>query len=128
MCATVTEACDGDLADAMIGVDYFNNLSRIDAKGTVVCSALPLAKGINIADMRAVSATPSAAPRMVVSPQLISRATGQPVIGAQVALRKADGSFDGAVGIAWMCTGSTICCAAIPCRRARWWRCSTATA
>ena len=36
---------------------------------------------------------------MAVSPQLVSRATGQPVIGAQVALRKADGSFDGAVGI-----------------------------
>ena len=36
----VGEDCDGDLADAMIGVDYFNNLSRIDDKGAVVCSAM----------------------------------------------------------------------------------------
>ena len=94
----VTEACDGDLADAMIGVDYFNNLSRIDDKGSVVCSALPLAKGINVADMVLFQDTKRSA-AMAVSPQLLSRATGQPVIGAQVALRKADGSFDGAVGI-----------------------------
>src|SRR6185369_17122677 len=40
--------CDGILADAMIGVSYFTNLSRIDANGTFVCSAVPLAKGINI--------------------------------------------------------------------------------
>ena len=40
--------CDGILADAMIGVSYFTNLSRIDANGTLVCSAVPLSKGINI--------------------------------------------------------------------------------
>lgn len=94
----VTEACDSDLADAMIGVDYFNNLSRIDDKGTVVCSALPLAKGINVADMALFQNTRHSG-AMSVSPQLTSRATGQPVIGAQVALRKVDGTFDGAVGI-----------------------------
>jgi len=44
--------CDGILADAMIGVSYFTNLSRIDANGTFVCSAVPLAKGNNIEDGR----------------------------------------------------------------------------
>ena len=91
--------CDSDLADAMIGVDYFSNLSRVDANGQVVCSALPLAKGLNVSDMRIFHDSQAAGRAMVVSPQLTSRATGQPVIGAQIAMRKADGSFDGAVGI-----------------------------
>jgi hypothetical protein len=43
--------CDGVLADAMIGVSYFSNLSRIDSKGTLVCSAVPLSKGISIAKL-----------------------------------------------------------------------------
>jgi two-component sensor histidine kinase len=94
----VSENCDSDLADAMIGVDYFSNLSRIDANGSVVCSALPLAKGINISDLKQFRDARSGR-AMAVSPQLISRATGQPVVGAQIGLRKPDGSFDGAVGL-----------------------------
>jgi two-component sensor histidine kinase len=94
----ITEACDADLADAMIGVDYFNNLSRIDDRGTVVCSALPLVKGVNIADTTQFQQGKRSS-AMLVSAQTISRATGQPVIAAQVALRKADGTFDGAVAI-----------------------------
>ena len=94
-----TQACDGDLADAMIGVDYFSNLARVDANGTVVCSALPLAKGLNVSDMQLFRDVRRGA-AMVVSTQLISRATGQAVIGAEVPVRKADGTFDGAVGIA----------------------------
>ena len=61
---------------------------------------MPLAKGLNVADMRIFRDAKASARAMVVSPQLISRATGQPVIGAQIALRKPDGTFDGAVGIA----------------------------
>ena len=44
--------CDGILADAMIGVRYFTNLTRIDSNGTLVCSAMPLAKGIKRQDSR----------------------------------------------------------------------------
>src|ERR1700679_3976868 len=43
--------CADILADAMIGVSYFPNLSRIAANGTLVSSALPLAKGVNISGL-----------------------------------------------------------------------------
>jgi len=46
----ITGNCDSILADAMVGVSYFTNLSRVDTNGTLLCSALPLAKGINIRD------------------------------------------------------------------------------
>ena len=48
--------CDGILADTLIGVRYFTNLTRIDASGRVVCSAMPLAKGLNVKDMRCFQA------------------------------------------------------------------------
>jgi two-component sensor histidine kinase len=91
--------CDGVLADAMIGVSYFSNLARIDSRGTVVCSALPLAKGINVKDLT-VFRDAQKKDGLMVSPLLISRATGEKVIGAEIALRKPDGSFDGTIGIA----------------------------
>ena len=66
---------------------------------------------------------------MVVSPHVISRATGQKVIGAQIALRKPDGSFDGAVGIALDVHWFDYLLREHPAAaRARWWRCSTAMA
>jgi len=90
--------CDGVLADAMIGVSYFTNLSRMDSHGTLVCSALPLAKGVNIRDL-SIFQEAQKKEGLVVSPLLVSRATGLKVIGAQVAIRKPDGSFDGTLGI-----------------------------
>ena len=36
---------------------------------------------------------------MVVGTRIISQATGRPVIGAQLALLKSDGSFDGSLAI-----------------------------
>ena len=91
--------CDGVLADTLIGVRYFSNLTRIDAHGQVACSAMALAKGLNVADydvFKAARKTTS----MAVSNALISRVTGQPVISAMLALQKPDGSFDGTVAIA----------------------------
>jgi two-component sensor histidine kinase len=90
--------CDGVLSDTLIGVRYFSNLTRIDARGNVVCSAMALSKGLNLADMdifRQVRTSNA----MAVSRELTSRVTGQPVIEAMLALKKADGSFDGAVSI-----------------------------
>ncbi len=90
--------CDGILADAMIGVSYFTNLSRIDAKGTLVCSAVPLAKGINIGALPIFSAV-KASKAVVVGTRTISQASDRPVIGTQLPLLKPDGSFDGSVSI-----------------------------
>jgi two-component sensor histidine kinase len=95
----MTGNCDGILADAMIGVSYFSNLSRVDAHGVLVCSALPLAKGINISDLQTFHDAQKTQ-GLVVSPLLVSRATGLKVIGSQIAIRKPDGSFDGTLGIA----------------------------
>jgi two-component sensor histidine kinase len=94
----MTGNCDSILADAMVGVNYFTNLSRANADGTLVCSALPLAKGVNIKTVgifQQVQKTNG----LVVSPVIVSRATGSKVIGAQIALHKSDGSFDGSLAI-----------------------------
>jgi two-component sensor histidine kinase len=94
----MTGNCDSILADAMIGVSYFTNLSRVDAGGTLLCSALPLAKGINIRD-RSSFQQAKKTNELVVTPLTVSRATGLNVIGSQLALHKTDGSFDGTLAI-----------------------------
>jgi two-component sensor histidine kinase len=90
--------CDGVLADTLIGVRYFSNLSRVDADGRVACSAMALAHGLSVKEY-AVFKEAQKSDGMVVSNELINRVTGQPVIGGMLALRKPDGSFDGAIAI-----------------------------
>jgi two-component sensor histidine kinase len=90
--------CDGVLADTLIGVRYFSNLSRIDADGRVACSAMALAHGLSVKEY-AVFKEAQKTDGMVVSNELINRVTGQPVIGGMLALRKPDGTFDGTVAI-----------------------------
>jgi len=91
--------CDGVLSDTLIGVRYFSNLTRIDENGTVACSAMALARGLNVKDYVVFQAARKS-DAMAVSNELTSRVTGQPVIGAMLALHKPDGSFDGTVAIA----------------------------
>ena len=90
--------CDGVLSDTLIGVRYFSNLARIDAHGNVVCSAMALSKGLNVADM-SIFRQARRSDAMIVSREIISQITGQPVIVAMLALRKPGGSFDGVVSI-----------------------------
>ena len=90
--------CDGILADAMVGVSYFTNLSRIDAGGTLVCSAQAVSKGVNIKD-NITFLQAQKTDGLVVSPLLTSVATGQKVVGSQIALHRPDGGFDGTLGI-----------------------------
>ncbi len=91
--------CDAILADTLVGVRYFSNLSRVNAEGKVACSAMPLAKGLSISDLEIFQRARSSN-SLIVSGEMKSRATGQNVIGGLLPLRKADGSFDGTVGIA----------------------------
>ncbi len=95
----MTGNCDTILSDAMIGVSYFTNLSRATADGTIVCSALPLAKGINISAQPQFQGARKS-DTLIVGTLLTSRATGLKVIGSQVSLHKPDGSFDGTLAIA----------------------------
>ena len=90
--------CDGVLADTLIGVRYFSNLTRIDSQGRVVCSAMAMTRGLNVASTEVFQAAKKSND-MTVSNQVISRATGQPIIGGMLALHKPDGSFDGVVAI-----------------------------
>ena len=90
--------CDGILADALIGVSYYTNLARLDANGTLVCSAAPLSKGVNISDLQ-VFQDARASDTQAVSPLLISRANGQKIIGTMLGQRDADGRFDGTVAL-----------------------------
>jgi two-component sensor histidine kinase len=94
----MTGNCDAIMADTMVGVRYFTNLSRVDADGTIRCSAMALAKSVNISDISTFQETKKTN-AMVVSPLLVSRATGQSVVGSQLALRKSDGAYDGSVAI-----------------------------
>lgn len=90
--------CDGVLADTLIGVRYFSNLTRIDENGRVTCSAVALARGLNVADYDVFQAARKS-DDMVVSNELVSKVTGQPVITGMLALHKPDGGFDGVVAI-----------------------------
>ncbi|RZA12613.1 MAG: hypothetical protein EOP93_21630, partial [Lysobacteraceae bacterium] len=91
--------CDGVLADTLIGVRYFSNLTRMDAKGNVVCSAMALARGINVADYE-IFQQARKTNAMTVSQEITRRVTGQKVIGAMLAVHGEDGQFNGTVGIA----------------------------
>src|ERR1700722_17869219 len=86
------------MAGAMIGGSYFTNLSRIDANGTLVCSAVPLSKGINIGKLPIFAAV-KAAHGMVVGTKSTSLASGRPVVGSELPLHNPDGSFGGSVAI-----------------------------
>jgi two-component sensor histidine kinase len=90
--------CDAILADTLMGVRYFSNVSRIDAQGRVACSAMPLARGLNVADQD-VFRRARTSENLVVSGETRSRVTGQNVIGALLPLRNPDGAFDGALAI-----------------------------
>ncbi len=92
--------CDRILADTLTGIRYFSNLSRIDADGRVVCSAMVLAKGINASDIEVFQRAKTSRDGMVVSSEMKSRVTGQNVIGALLPLRTPDGAFHGTIGIA----------------------------
>jgi len=90
--------CDGVLADTLIGVRYFSNLTRIDASGHVACSAMALARGLDVSGRQVFEDTKKTS-QMTVSNETVSRVTGQRVIAGMLALHKPDGSFDGTVAI-----------------------------
>lgn len=95
----VTPECDRTLSDALIGVRFLTNLSRVNDNGIVVCSALLRAKGMdvkNLALFRAARKTMA----FSVSGQIISQVTREPVIGAMLPLRDSAGHFGGTVGVA----------------------------
>ncbi len=90
--------CDAILADTLVGIRYFSNVSRIDANGQVACSAMPLARGLNVASQNVFQRARTAT-GMVVSEETRSRVTGQNVIGAMLPLRTPEGAFHGSLAL-----------------------------
>jgi two-component sensor histidine kinase len=94
----VTRDCDEVLGDALIGVKYFANISRLAADGRNVCSALPRAKGQS-AGNRPIFQRVRTARSFVVSGQINSSVLGQPVIAGLLPLHDPAGKFEGAVSV-----------------------------
>jgi two-component sensor histidine kinase len=94
----VSPVCDAVLSDALIGVKYFANISRLDARGTTVCSALPLAKGTSAAGKPIFQRARTSA-MFVVSGQIQSLVLHQPVIAGMLPLHDAHGKFEGVVSV-----------------------------
>ncbi|HJW40062.1 MAG TPA: sensor histidine kinase [Rhizomicrobium sp.] len=94
----VTRACDSVLGDALLGVKYFANLSRIGADGVVVCTALPRAKGASGAG-QPIFQRARLSKSFVVSGQMVSKILRTPVIVGMLPLRDAKDRFDGAISV-----------------------------
>jgi two-component sensor histidine kinase len=94
----VTPGCDAVLSDALIGVKYFANISRIDRNATVVCSGLPLAKGRHVGDMAVFQAARQSG-GFVVSGQIHSAILNRPIITGMLPLHDRQGHFEGVVSI-----------------------------
>ena len=121
--------CDGVLADTLIGVRYFSNLSRIDADGPRRLLGHGAGPWPESQQLCGFSQDAQKTDGMAVSNELVSRVTGQPVIGGMLALHKPDGSFDGTRGDRAGRALDRLHDARRPtCPRARWWRSMTAPA
>jgi len=95
-----TANCGKSLANAMKGLNYFTDIARVDARGDVLCAAVPPPP-----DRRRVADGPwwpEAAQRsgFFLTPLLYSVAANGNVLGGVLPLRTASGDFDGAMVIA----------------------------
>jgi two-component sensor histidine kinase len=95
----VTPGCDAILSDALIGVKYFANISRLDAAGTNVCTALPLAKGASVASYP-IFRRARVSHGFVVSGQIQSTILHRPVIAGMLPLYDKHGAFEGVMSVA----------------------------
>ncbi len=93
-----TAECNHDLSDALRGLTFFTNISRLDANGVALCAAVPGTAGQRlpaVADWKKFRN----ATNFVVSGALISRNTNRPVLTGLLPLRDANGRFTGALSI-----------------------------
>ncbi|HWA90961.1 MAG TPA: sensor histidine kinase [Rhizomicrobium sp.] len=92
-----TDQCSHTLSDVLIGVHFLTNLARIDGNGTVICSALPQAKGLMA--NAALFHTLKSSMAFSVSGQIISPVTHNAIIAAMLPIRDKTGRFDGAITV-----------------------------
>jgi two-component sensor histidine kinase len=90
--------CNHDMAEALRGLQFFTNITRLDANGTIVCSAVPAAIGVNAGGL-AVWREAMKSHDFVVSGEMQSAATHQRIVVGILPLRDARGRFLGALAI-----------------------------
>jgi two-component sensor histidine kinase len=94
----MTPACSKILAAAQRDLKFFNNITRLDPSGRIVCAASQQTIGLVRRDPRGWSALANSN-NFTVNGAAISWATHQPVILGMLPLHTADGTFQGAIGI-----------------------------
>jgi two-component sensor histidine kinase len=92
----MTRGCDYALAVAFSSSRNVSNLARVDAKGNVVCSALPAARNQSAAETPLFRSAINAR-GFVFSGETWSPVLKRPVMAAMLPLRDAEGRFAGAV-------------------------------
>lgn len=94
------EKCNSALSDALIGVRFFYNLTRVDAQGRVMCSALPGARSGVITTTRDVFERARATGNFAVGHPSVSARTSKPIIVSMLPLTDDKGRFQGTLAIA----------------------------
>jgi len=90
--------CNADLAEALHGLSFFTNITRLDANGNIVCAALPASIGRNARE-QPVWQEARAGTGFVVSGEMTSPITHQRNIVGILPLRDGTGTFQGAIAI-----------------------------
>jgi len=92
--------CGRALTDAMKGLNYFTNITRVDSRGDVLCAAVPLPP--DLSNESGQSWWMEATHRMgfFITPQIYSVAAHRNVLGGVLPLRTATGKFDGVMALA----------------------------
>jgi len=92
--------CGKSLANAIKGLNYFTNIARIDARGEVICAAVPPPPDqTNVSD-RPWWAEAAHRSGFFITPQIYSVVSHRNVLGGVLPLRTATGAFDGAMALA----------------------------
>lgn len=90
--------CNHDLAQALHGLSFFTDITRLDARGTIVCAGVPSAIGHSAAN-RPIWREATTATGFIVSGEMQSPFTNQRVIVGIIPLRNDRGAFEGALAI-----------------------------
>jgi two-component sensor histidine kinase len=94
----VAAYCNHDLGEALRGLSFFTNITRLDANGTIVCAALPVSLG-HSARSSPIWQQATQGPSFVVSGEMHSPVDNQRVIAGILPLRDGRGRFQGALAI-----------------------------
>ena len=94
------EACNIALANAIDGIDYVVNMSRLDAGGRIVCSAVPVPEAARDRSTQPWWLRLQARKAFIISEQHSGAVSKRQVITAAIPLKTRDGAPDGALALA----------------------------